>query len=172
MRGAGTIYFLSSLMLFLTFTGCASVQDLHQQFVESVRKPGEIMEKTPEETLQYYPSCSEQNAPALFETEIVPVRVSPGKEINNRIRYATCLTASSAPQNGEIVRTVYYERQAIFRDRTKYGFKPGTWTVDAFIRVSENARPGNYSFDTAIIYMGKTIGKIDTFQVKIIQEGK
>jgi hypothetical protein len=172
MRGKGTIFCLSSLVSILIFTGCASMQDLHQQFIESVRRPGEIMEKTPEETLQYYPSCSEQNIPALFETEIVPLRVLPGKEINHRIRYATCLTASSAPQNGEIVRTVYYERQAIFRDRTKYEFKPGTWTVDAFIRVSENARPGNYLVDTAIIYMGKTIGKIDTFQVKITPEGK
>jgi hypothetical protein len=145
---------------------------MHHRFIESVRNPGENMEKTPEETLQYYPSCTEQSAPPLFETEIYPFRVYAGKEINHRIRYSTCLTASSAPHTGQIMRTVYFEGQTVFRDQTKYDFKPGTWTVDAFIRVSEHAKPGNYSVDTAIIYMGKTIGRIDTFQVRITPEGK
>ncbi len=67
---------------------------------------------------------------------------------------------------------MYYECLTVFRDRTKYELKPGTWIVDASIRVSENAKPGNHSFDTAIIYMGKTIRKINTFLVKIIKEGK
>lgn len=149
------------------FAGCASVKDIHQQFVESMRKPGETMEKSPEETAQYY-SCSaeKQNMPVLLETEVIPSRVNPGKEINNRINYAFCPSSSPARQTGEIIRTVKFKNHIIFKDKTTHEFKPGTWAIDVIINVPENAGPGEYIVETTIILKGKAIKKSNTFQVK------
>lgn len=173
MRGKKYCLFLSSLISVLICAGCATVKDLHQQLVKSVRTPGEKMVISPEDTLRYNP-CSDQKRDALvlFEAEVIPGRLSPGKEINHRIRYATCLAASSEAQKGEIIRAVYYKNHTVFRDRTKYEFKPGTWTVDAFIMVPDDAAPGTYTVDTTVICKGKSIRKSNTFQVKNGQEEK
>ncbi len=159
-------------MVLLLLAGCATVKDIHQQFIESHRKPGENLEKSPQETLQNYPSCTEQAMPVLFEAEVLPERIAPGKEINLRIRYSTCLSASSAPKKGEIIRTVYYQNRAIFRDKTRYEFKPGTWTVDAFIKIPADAGPGTYKVETTIIYKNRPLKKTDSFEVKDSREDK
>jgi hypothetical protein len=172
MRGMGTIFIPFFLAASLVLTGCATVKDIHQQYIESIRRPGENMERGPEETLQNYPSCTEQSMPPLFETEVIPERVVPSKEVNLRIRYSTCLSAGSAPKKGEIIRTVHYQNRLAFRDKTRYEFKPGTWTVDAFIKVPDDAKPGTYTVESTIIYKNKLLKKIDSFQVKDIQEGK
>ncbi|HTZ17063.1 MAG TPA: hypothetical protein VMB78_01355 [Dissulfurispiraceae bacterium] len=163
---------LSALIASSVITGCAAVRDMHQKFIESLRQPGENMERGPEETLQYYPSCTEQSMPPLFETEVVPEHILPGKEINLRLRYSTCLSAASASQKGKILRTVFYKNNAIFRDRTEYEFKPGTWTVDAFIKVPDNAVPGGYVVESVIIYRDSSLKKKNSFEVRAVQEDK
>jgi hypothetical protein len=110
--------------------------------------------------------------PVLLQSEVIPERIIPGKEINLRMRYATCLTASSSPQKSEIIRAVYYKDRMVFHDRTKYTFKPGTWTIDAFIKLPDDAKPGTYIVDSTVIYRDKPIKKSNTFEVKNIREGK
>ncbi len=158
---------LLSLFSGMIFAGCATVRDIHESFVESLRKPGETMQKSPADTAQYF-SCSieKQSMPVLFETEVIPYNVKPGKEINNRISYAFCPAPSAPKYAGEIIRTVKYKNHVIFRDKTAYDFKPGTWTVDASINVPDTAVPGEYIVETAIVLKGKLIMKSNTFQVK------
>jgi hypothetical protein len=171
MKSMGIFPFIVYLIASLIVTGCATVKDLHQEFIESLRKPGENMENGPVETLQSYRSCTERSMPVLLESEIVPERIVPGKEINLRIRYATCLAASSSPRKGEIIRAVYYKDHMVFHDRTKYTFKPGTWTVDAFIKLPDDAKPGTYTVDSTVIYREKPVKRTNTFEVKNIREG-
>jgi hypothetical protein len=125
------------------------------------------MEKTAEDTSRiYYNACKDLKPNmALLEADVIPSRVLKGKEVNHRIRYAICQSSVNTP-NGEIIRKVYFGDMAVFQDRTKYEFKQGIWTVDAFILVPENARSGVYEVDTVISYRGKSMKIRNTFEVK------
>jgi hypothetical protein len=157
-------------VLWLVFLcgGCSQVQDLHQSMLRSIRTPGEVTERTAEDTTQvYFNSCKDMKPNmALLEADVIPSRVYRGKEVNHRIRYAICHSPVSSPA-GEIIRKVYFGNTAVFQDRTKYEFKQGTWTVDAFIQVPEAAGAGTYEVDTVISYRGKSLKIRNTFEVKI-----
>src|ERR1035437_2766596 len=142
-------YLIIAMLYFVLCEGCSHVQDLHQRMLQSMRSPGEIMEKTAEDTSRiYYNGCKDLKPNmALLEADVVPSRVLGGKEVNHRIRYAICHSSINTP-NGEIIRKVYFGDMAVFQDRTKYEFKQGSWTVDAFSMVPENAGPGVYEVDT------------------------
>ncbi len=173
MKSRGILGNLTTLIAAILLAGCATVQDFHQNLVKSFRTPGETMVVNPEETALFH-ECPEgrQEMPALLETDTIPNRVKPGEEINHRIRYVLCLADQTAVLKGEIVRTVSYNDRTVFRDSTKYDFKSGIWTVDAFVLVPENAAPGTYTVNTALIYKNGSAGMSNTFQVKNRQEGK
>lgn len=50
--------------------------------------------------------------------------------------------------------------------------KPVTWTVDAFIKLPDDAKPGTYIVDSSVIYRDKPVKKTNTFEVKNMREGK
>jgi hypothetical protein len=143
------------------------MQDLHQSILKSIRAPGEIMEKTPEETTQaFYGICKDQKPYLAFiETETLPVRAHQGTQISHRIRYSIC-ASPAVPLVGEIIRTVSHNNQKVFEDRDKYEFKRGTWTVDAYFVVPPNAGFGIYTVDTTAVYRGKTVRMHSQFEVK------
>lgn len=163
----------AAFMAAAALSGCSSMQDFHQNLVRSLRTPGETMVVNPEETALFH-QCPEgrQDAPALLETDTIPNRVKPGEEINHRIRYVLCRADQSTALSGEIVRTVSYEGKSVFSDSTAYDFKPGIWTVDAFVSIPENATPGIYKVNTALVYKGGSSKKSNTFQVKNLKEDK
>lgn len=172
MKCRNILFHFATLMVAVTLAGCATMQGFHQNLVKSFRTPGETMVVNPEETVLFH-ECPEdrRELPTLLETETIPNSVKPGEEINHRIRYVLCLADQSAVLKGEIVRTVSYNERTVFRDSTKYDFKSGIWTVDAFVLVPENAAPGTYTVSTALIYKDGSAGKSNTFQVKSRQEG-
>jgi|WetSurMetagenome_2_1015567.scaffolds.fasta_scaffold00042_57 hypothetical protein len=159
---------IAPVLLILMSYGCAPLEDVHYSMLKSMRTPGEAMERTPEETSQAYDeSCKDsiRQGMAFLEAEVIPPRIEDGAEINHRIRYAICKSAHGN-MNGEIIRKVYYGGSAVFQDQTKYEFKRGTWTVDAFIKVPRNSRSGKYEVDTVISYMGKSRRIRNFFEVR------
>jgi hypothetical protein len=165
--------FLSTVLvtLSLTLSGCAgvfqSIAGVSQSITASMRKQGEKMVRTPEKTKEKY-ACipSRKSMLQLEEVEVLPEVVTPGKEINQRIRYAFCPFTPSGTLKGSITRTVLFKGQEIFHDTTNYEFKPGTWTVDVFIGIPKAAGSGVYTLDSVLKYGSQTIRKSDSFIVK------
>jgi hypothetical protein len=173
MKGRNRVFYFVIFMAALTSAGCATMQNFQQNIVKSLRSPGETMVVNPEET-ELFHQCPEgrQGMPSLIETDTIPNSVKPGEEINHRIRYVLCLADQSAVLKGEIIRAVSYKDKTVFRDSAKYDFKPGIWTVDAFVLVPENATPGTYMVYTTLIFRSGSAGMSNTFQVKNIKEAK
>jgi hypothetical protein len=147
------------------------MQDLHHSVLKYIRKPGEVMEKTPEETGQIYYSICRDPKPylAFLETDVVPKRVYAGTEISHMIRYAIC-PSPSVPLTGKIIRTVTYNQRKVFQDSDKYEFKRGTWTVDAYLLVPADAVFGIYSVETTVVYSGRTVRMNNQFEVRKKEE--
>ncbi len=155
----------------LILGGCKAtttkIQELQQKFVRSMRKPGEKMVASPENTSKKY-SCSpyKQTILVLEKAETIPSKVFPGEEINQRIRYALCPYTPSGTVRGEIIRTVLFKGETAFQDVTNYEFKPGTWTVDVFIEIPYDAQSGIYALEVVLTYSQKTTRESNTFIVK------
>src|SRR5437870_3703673 len=136
--------FLSVVLaiLSLTLSGCVAVH-----------KPGEKIVRTPEETKETY-TCAAYRKTMLHleDVQVLPDIVTPGKEINQRIRYAFCPLTPSSTLKGSITRTVLFKGKQMFCDTTNYEFKPGTWTVDVFIGIPKEAARGVYALDVALRY--------------------
>jgi hypothetical protein len=160
----------------LTLGGCASMETIKpvdtlkgisQRFRASLRKQGEKKVLTPEQTQAKY-ACPSSRETRLYleEVQILPEVVSPGKELNQRIRYALCRATASGTLKGSITRAVSFNGEEMFRDVTNYEFKAGTWIVDVFIGIPQEAVSGAYSLDTALKYSGQTLRESDVFIVK------
>ena len=150
--------FLSILLyiLLLTLSSCVTTH-----------KPGERMVRTPEET-KGKSTCTPYSKTMLQleDVQVSPDIVTPGKEINQRIRYAFCSLTPSSTLKGSITRIVLFEGKQMFRDTTNYEFKPGTWTVDVFIGIPQEAVSGVYALDVALRYDNQTLKKSNSFIVK------
>ena len=167
------IIFMSSLIS----GGCAAtmnrldqtvntIKELQQKFVRSIREPGEKMVVSPEKTSENH-SCHPGRTTFILElTEVIPNTVSPGEEIDQRIRYAMCPHTPSDKLRGQIIRTVLYKGVSMFKDVTDYEFKPGSWTVDAFIQVPDDARSGVYLLEVVVKYSQTTTRRTNEFVVQ------
>jgi hypothetical protein len=131
-----------------------------------MRDPGENMARSPESTAEMY-SCKPytRNKLILEHAEVIPKRVSAGDEVNQRVRYAFCPYVPAGTVDGKIVRTVYFKGVSLFQDVSNYEFKPGTWTVDAFIIIPSDAQSGVYAIEVVLRYGGEVIRRSDTFTV-------
>lgn len=142
--------FCSSL---LVPAGCGMTAEELQGRIQKVMRtqPGERMMASPDKTAKQYP-CSPQLGIILVveEVEAVPVAIRPGEEVNHHLEYAMCNPDPSRPVVGRIIRTLLFRGTPIFRDITPYEFKPGTWAVDAFIRVPASAESGVYTIKTVL----------------------
>ena len=156
--------------LSLALVGCSSTANLKQVYhtvIASMRSPGEKMVQTPEDTREKY-SCVayKKRVFHLEEVQILPAVVTSGKEINQRLRYAFCPSIPSDVLRGHITRAIYFEGRKIFRDTTDYEFKPGTWIIDAFVGIPEEAQSGVYAIDVVLKYKNQTIKDSHSFVVK------
>jgi len=147
-------------------SACASVQDLEQKVVKSTRSPGESLSATPEETAKTYSCKYTENTLYLELSEVLPERVKAGAEINHRIRIAFCPSVPSGTVQGTIVRRVLYKGRTMFADTAQYEFKPGTWTIDAFVAIPNKAPAGVYALEALISYQDKSLKKANAFVVK------
>jgi hypothetical protein len=166
-------YLIGSLIMIFLLCGCADFQDLHYTMLKIMRTPGEVMDKTPEETSQTYLESCKDLKPNMVHlaADVIPHRVMEGREVNHRIAYAIC-RSKEKPVEGEIIRKVYFGGTAVFQDRTKYEFKQGAWFIDAFIKVPPNAGLGVYEVDTIVSYRGKSTRIRKTFEVKKLDPDK
>jgi len=155
----------------LILTACASAGDMmtewEQKLVKSTRKSGESLTASPDDTAKAH-SCEPGKENALFVelSEVIPERVSPGSEINHRLQLAFCPYTPSGTVKGTIVRRVLHKGQVAFSDSVQHEFKPGTWTLDAFITIPGNAPGGVYALDVLVNYQGKSLKQTHNFMVK------
>jgi len=155
--------FISVLIL----GGCASIitrefEEFEEWFRKKWREPGEKMLRKPGETCQ--PNMG--NKLILEDVEVLPTKVSPGEEIDQRVRYAFCPDIPSGTMKGKIIRTILFKGEKIVERVTDYEFKPGTWAVDVFIVIPDGIQSGVYAFDVVLTYSQETIKGRDTFIVK------
>lgn len=155
----------------LILGACASagdmMQELEQKVVKSTRKSGERLAASPDDTVKAH-SCEpgKENALFLELSEVLPERVKPGSEINHRLQVAFCPNTPSGTVKGTIVRRVMHKGQVTFTDSAQHEFKPGTWTIDAFITIPGNAPGGVYALDVLVSYPGKSLRQTHNFVVK------
>ena len=125
------------------------------------------MVRTPEQTREKY-ACAlhHKTMLQLEKVEVLPEAVTPGKEINQRIRYALCPLTPSGTLKGSITRTVLFKGKVVFRDATDYEFKPGTWTVDVCIGIPKEVASGMYALDLTVRYKNQTLKESNSFVVQ------
>lgn len=147
--------------------GTAGSKDLYQGVVRSWRSVGEKIVASPEETeKKQFCSQYEENVLLLEDAETIPERVSPGEKINNRIRYAFCPYQSAKFMRCSIIKTISYENKRVFQDIKDHKFRPGTWTIDAYFPVPEEADAGRYTLGIDIDCGRKHIKGSSSFVVK------
>lgn len=142
------------------------IKDIQQKFFRSIREPGERMVVSPEKTTENYSCASGRTTFILEQVEVIPNTVSLGDEINQRIRYSMCSYTPSATLRGKITRSVSHNGVKMFQDVTDYEFKPGTWTVDAFIQVPDDAKSGVYLLESVLHNSQNTIKRTNEFVVR------
>jgi hypothetical protein len=164
------------VVVLLALSGCAAMEHMNpiddlkvasQGVMASMRKQGEKMVRTPEQTREKY-ACAPYSKTMfqLEEVEVLPGVVTPGKEINQRIRYAYCPLTPSGTLKGKIIRAVLFKGEEVYHDTTDHEFKPGTWTVDVFIGIPREAASGVYALDLTLRYAGQTLKESNSFVVK------
>ena len=115
----------------------------------SFREPGERMRASPEKVWTQY-DCGEKKLPffAIEDLELVPQRLKPGEEFNQRIVYVLCPAKASTVVTGRLDTRILYRGKAVIRQRdSSYDLKPGRWVVDTFVRLPKNAGAGVYAFE-------------------------
>jgi hypothetical protein len=145
-----------------------SPTELRDEILKRTRtQPGEKMVASPDATARHYP-CTPQLGFTLMieEVEAVPEIAQPGEEVNHHLRYALCHPDPSRTVAGKIVRTLLFRGAPLSQDVTPYEFKPGTWEIDAFLRVPTDAESGVYSIQTILEAGVKTMRTACSFTVK------
>ncbi|WP_340690037.1 hypothetical protein [Hydrogenobacter thermophilus] len=125
------------------------------------RSPGEKLISTYQSVLQS--ECAKGDILKINQNVLLPEVVGKGEKINHRIVYTLC-TESSV--KGEIVRSVIKDNKTVMVDRSEYEFKPGKWSLDAFVVVPKEAPLGNYVFESILKYKGETNRSRFPFVVK------
>jgi hypothetical protein len=168
--------YIVQVALLLALSGCTAMENINpiddlkvasQGVIASMRKQGEKMVRTPEQTKEKY-ACAPYSKTMfqLEEVEVLPGIVTPGKEINQRIRYAFCPLTPSGTLKGRIIRAVLFKGEELYHDTTDYEFKPGTWTVDVFIGIPKEAVSGVYALNVTLRYADQTLKQSNSFVVK------
>jgi hypothetical protein len=94
------------------------------------------------------PGCANGAAtPARIEaSEVLPGRVRAGRELNHRLVIATCPLAPEALA-GTLKRRFSLQGRTMFEDSEPYALRPGRWTVDVFVGLPAQTKPGAYRLD-------------------------
>lgn len=146
---------LITVSLCFLLASCAGIvwnpEDTIQEFIGNlekyIRKPGENLISHPNTVWEQY-DCSDKKIPFLVieKNELAPATVNPGEEFNHRLIYALCVEKTAKVIIGNLYRKIYFRGKLVFNDVSKdFELKPGKWSVDAFIAVPPQAKPGIYS---------------------------
>ena len=135
-------------LLCVLLTGCASSQWLGLAR-RAMREPGQRLLDLPEKVEARY-GCEKRRLPhfELERNEINPNRIRPGGEINHRIVYALCPLRRTEVVVGTLTTRVRFKGSVVLRESIPdFEIKPGRWSVDAFVRLPENAESGVYALE-------------------------
>ena len=124
-------------------------------------KPGEQLIASYEKTDKKH-TCAEKPSLFLVDTLFRPSTMVPSEQILNRFEYVCCATRSI---RGSIVRQVMYEGRAILEDVSQHTFVPGTWAVNAYLKIPAEAKPGAYVFVLTVSADDNSIKKVFPFQI-------
>ena len=117
--------------------------------------------------------CTQKKLPMLIveANEILPPELYPGKDLNHHLIYSMCPAEPSQLIRGTLVRQVYFKTRVVFKDVTNnFEFKPGEWSVDAFIGIPSKAPPGVYALEVSFSGGGHSFSKTEQFVVKSIEQ--
>jgi hypothetical protein len=125
-----------------------ALREGEQNSTETLPRPGEHLIIHPN-FIRESDSCNRKKLPFMLieKSELMPTVITPGKEFNHRFIYVFCpRSKKSRPIGGTLYRKIYFQGRLIFEDVSKrYQFKPGKWSVDAFITVPPEVKPGSYA---------------------------
>lgn len=145
-----------------------SPTELRDEILKRMRtQAGEKMVASPDTTARHYP-CTPQLGFTLTieDVETVPETARSGEEVNHHLRYALCHPDPSRTVAGRIIRTLLFRGTPLSQDVTPYEFKPGTWEIDAFLRVPADAKSGVYGIQTVLEAGVKTVHMTCSFVVR------
>ncbi len=97
--------------------------------------------------------CNNRTLPYLQvdSNEVIPSRLTAGERINHHMVYSLCPATPSKVVPARLARSILYKGNIIFQDVTdNYELKPGRWSVDAFVKVAEQAQAGVYSLQSTL----------------------
>lgn len=143
------------------------IQGAYWNLQKDMRKPGEELLTHPNDVWKKY-DCGNKKLPMLSieNNEIMPPKLPPGKELNHHFEYVMCPAKPSQVIQGNLTRLIYYKNQVIFKDVSRnFEFKPGKWSLDAFITIANEAKPGVYSLEVKFSGMGQAFSKSEHFVV-------
>jgi hypothetical protein len=159
-----------------------TLREWEENSTRTLPRPGEKLIIHPN-FIRESDSCNRKKLPLLLieKSELTPTIISPGKEFNHRLIYVFCPgSKKSRPISGTLYRKIYFQGQLVFQDVSKrYQFKPGKWSVDAFITVPPEVKPGSYAvvvtFKAKNIDLEKSASLIieeSEYPVQIVQSSK
>ncbi len=139
---------LGIILFALLLASCAGIRlDSGEIFQKERREPGEKRIAPLAGIAQAY-GCDQKRRPfvSIEENEIVPTRLYPGEEFNHQFIYVMCPGKRANVVTGDLYRRIYFNGKVVFKDVSKnFEIKPGKWSVDAFITIPPQAKPGVYS---------------------------
>jgi hypothetical protein len=144
------------------------IQTFYWDIQKKMRKPGEKMITHPSKVWEKY-NCAKKKRPMLIveANEILPPELYSGKDLNHHFIYSMCPLNPSQLIKGTLFRRVYFNGQTVFEDVTaNFEFKPGEWSVDAFIGIPSKAQPGVYALEVSFSGGEHSFSKIEQFVVK------
>jgi hypothetical protein len=144
----------------LVITLCIYLISCEQRLLlrgSSFREPGE-KQLIDARTVWYRYHCGDKKSPFLVieQHEISPLTLYPDEEFNHHFVYAVCPIRNFRAIKGNLYRKIYFKGAVVFQDLSRnFEFKPGKWSVDAFIKISPRAEPGTYFLK--LIFYSKAI---------------
>jgi hypothetical protein len=120
------------------------------------------------ESVQSQYNCARQKLPfvVIEQNEIQPRKLHPGEELQHHFVYVMCPSGTLATVQGKLERRIYFKGKRIFYDAGNFAFRPGKWSVDAFIKVPSHTEPGTYHFELFFGSKGMTVKESLDFVVQ------
>ncbi len=111
-----------------------------------LREPGERLLSFPAPVAVEY-DCTKRRLPFIEveESELIPLRLRPGGQLNHRFVYVMCPSRASEVIEGTLYTRIQFKGKTVHSDSVKRELQPGRWVVDSFITLPEKAKPGMYA---------------------------
>ena len=144
---ARVIVLIALFFLLACSTGQWNPERIVDGVLVQMRAPGEKLLDTPDNVRSKY-KCASRKLPfiQIIDNELLPTQVVPGEKMNHHLVYVMCPENPTEISTGTLHREVMYKGKLLSDDDSEIiEFKPGKWSVDAFLKIQLTAEPGAYS---------------------------